>query len=167
MIWSMLVQCNCVDDQAAIKETVETRVAAMLAFRDAMIREAKERCGVRAIAQAQPKYDSASAGMVENAIKRVKEKVRALVIATRELSGVVMDPEHVALAWCVRFAGQIISRTVKGADALTAFQRVHFSVHLTHEPCLQHGEKDFVLARRRFRSRTSFWTVSSWASKKV
>ena len=34
-----------------------------------------------------------------------------------------MDPEHVALAWCVRFAGQIISRTVKGADGLTAFQR--------------------------------------------
>ena len=34
----------------------------------------------------------------------------------------VMDPEHVALAWCARFAGQLISRTVKGADGLTAFQ---------------------------------------------
>ena len=63
--------------------------------------------------------------MVENAIKHVKEKVRMLVIATRELQGVVMDPEHVALAWCVRFAGQIISRTVKGADGLTAFQRAY------------------------------------------
>ena len=61
--------------------------------------------------------------MVENAIKQVKEKVRTLVIATRELHGVVMDPEHLALAWCVRFAGQIISRTVKGTDGLTAFQR--------------------------------------------
>ena len=60
---------------------------------------------------------------MENAIKQVKEKVRTLVIATRELHGVVMDPERVALAWCVRFAGQIISRTVKGADGLTAFQR--------------------------------------------
>ena len=28
-----------------------------------------------------------------------------------------------ALAWRVRFAGQRISRTVKGADGLTAFQR--------------------------------------------
>ena len=55
--------------------------------------------------------------------KQVKEKVRTLVIATRELHGVVMDPDHVALAWCVRFAGQIISRTVKGADRLTPFQR--------------------------------------------
>ena len=45
------------------------------------------------------------------------------MIATRELHGVVVDLEHVALAWCVRFAGQIISRTVKGEDGLTARQR--------------------------------------------
>ena len=61
--------------------------------------------------------------MVASVIKQVKEKVQTLVTATRELRGVVMDPEHVALAWCVRFAGQIISRTVKGTDGLTAFQR--------------------------------------------
>ena len=63
--------------------------------------------------------------IVENSFKQVKEEVRTLVIATRELHGVVMDPEHVALAWCVRITGQIISRTVKGADGLTAFQRTH------------------------------------------
>ena len=56
--------------------------------------------------------DSASAGMVEKAINQVKEKVRTLATATRELHRVVMDLEHVALAWCVRFAGQIVSRTV-------------------------------------------------------
>ena len=95
----------------------------MVAFRDGVIRELKERFGVRAIAQTPPKYDAASAGFVEKAIKQVTEKVRTLVIATRELHRVVMDPEHVALAWCVRFAGQIISGTVKGADGLTAFQR--------------------------------------------
>ena len=49
--------------------------------------------------------------------------MRTLLIATRESHGVVMDPEHVALVWCVRFAGQIIFRLVKGADGLTAFQR--------------------------------------------
>ena len=53
----------------------------------------------------------------------VKEKVRTLVVATRELDGVVRDPGHVALVWWVRFAGQIISLTIKGADGLTAFQR--------------------------------------------
>ena len=70
MIWSTLVRCNGVKDQAAIRETVESlnrlghlrsdNDPATLAFRDAV--------GVRAIAQAPPKYDSASAGMVENAI---------------------------------------------------------------------------------------------------
>ena len=45
------------------------------------------------------------------------------MVATRELHRLVRDPEHVALAWCVRFAAQIISRTVKGEDGLTAFQR--------------------------------------------
>ena len=48
-----------------------------------------------------PKCDSTSAGMVEIAIKQVKEKVQNFVISTRELHGVVMDLEHLALAWCV------------------------------------------------------------------
>ena len=61
--------------------------------------------------------------MVKNAIKLVNWKVRTLVTVICELHGVVMDLEHVALAWCVRFAGQVISRTVKDADGLTAFQR--------------------------------------------
>ena len=39
---------------------------AMLVFRDAVIRELKERFGVRAIVQAPPKYNSASAGMMES-----------------------------------------------------------------------------------------------------
>ena len=34
-----------------------------------------------------------------------------------------MDLEHVALTWCVRFAGQINSHTVKGAVGFGAFQR--------------------------------------------
>ena len=83
MIWSTPVQCKGVDDQAAIKETVESlnRLGylelivrsddepAMLASGDAVVRELKERFGVRAIAQAPPNCGSASAGMVENAIK--------------------------------------------------------------------------------------------------
>ena len=82
MIWSTLVQCKGVEDQAAITKTVELlnslgylqlivksdNEPAMFAFRDAVIRELKERFGVRAIAQAPPKYDSASAGMLEDSI---------------------------------------------------------------------------------------------------
>ena len=82
IIWSMLVQCKGVEDQAAIKEIVESlnrrgypelivrsdNEAAMSVFRDAINRSLKERFLVRAIAQAPPKYDSVSASMAENAI---------------------------------------------------------------------------------------------------
>ena len=37
----------------------------MRAFRDAVAKELKERCGVRVIARAPPKHGSAFAGMVE------------------------------------------------------------------------------------------------------
>ena len=43
--------------------------------------------------------------------------------ATRKVDGVFMFPERVALAWCLRVAGQIIFRAVKRADGLTEFQR--------------------------------------------
>ena len=81
MVCSMFVQCKGVDNMAAIEKTVESlnRLGypelivkyepAMFSFRDAVIRELKERFGVRAITQA-PKYDSASAGMVEIAINK-------------------------------------------------------------------------------------------------
>ena len=89
MIWRMPVHCKKgVQDQATIKEKVEAlnrlghpqlivrsdNEPAMLAFRDAARRELKERCGVFAIAEAPPRYVSASAGMVVNAIKQVKDK---------------------------------------------------------------------------------------------
>ena len=78
MIWSMLVQSKGVEDQAAMQEMVESsnrlgylelivrsdNEPAMLACRGAVIRELKEGRGVRTIAQALPKCDSASAGMV-------------------------------------------------------------------------------------------------------
>ena len=96
---STIIWSKGVEDQSSIMETVASlnRLGypelivrsdiepAILTFRDAVIRELKERFGVQAIAQGSPKYDSASAGMVENAIKQVKEKVPTLVIATREL----------------------------------------------------------------------------------
>ena len=78
MIWSMLVQCKGVEAQATIKETVESsnRVAypELILRSDTFVTLLKERFGVRGIAQAPPKYDSASVGMVENAIKQGKDK---------------------------------------------------------------------------------------------
>ena len=162
MIWSMPVHCEGVEDHAAIKEAVEScnrlgyleltvrshTEPAMRAFRDAVIKKLKELLDVRELAHAPPTYVSASAGMLKNAMKLVKEMVRALVMATRELHGVVMDREHVALAWCVRFAAQIISRTVKGADGLTAFQSAFQRTSHPRAILSACGEKSPVFGRK-------------------
>ena len=74
-----------------------------------------------------------------------------------------MDLEHVALTWCVRFAGQINSRTMMGA--------VHFSVRLTLEPCFQRG--DFTSEHqedpyhRQVFSGNTFLCVSCSSNKKT
>ena len=135
------------DDQAAIKETVESLNGLGVRHWTSQV-SLSRRCDQRADRTfwcPSNKKDSASAGMVENAITHVKENVRAWVIATRELHGVVMDPNHVTLAWCVRFAGQIISRTVKGSDGLTAFQRAFQRASHPRAMPSAWREKDLVL----------------------
>ena len=88
--------------------------------------------------------------MMENATKSVEAEVRTMVIATRELHGVVMDPEHVALGWCVRVAGQIISRTVKGEDGLSDFSRC-VSTHVSSESHASRVERTFCAAKEATR----------------
>ena len=95
---------------------------AIRVVRLAVARELKEQQGIRVIKQNTPKHDSASAGLVENAVKQVKGKVRVLVIGARELHDATSDRSHVTLPWCIRFDAQVLSRTVKGHDGLTDFQ---------------------------------------------
>ena len=45
--------------------------------------------GIRVIQQNTPKYNLTSAGLVENAVKQVKEKVRVLVTGARTGGGLV------------------------------------------------------------------------------
>ena len=128
------------------------------AFRDADAKELKERCGVRDVAQAPPPYDSASAGMVEKSIRQVKEKVRSLVIAAREVHGVVMNAEHVALSWCVRFAGQIVSLTEKGRAGLTVLRRAYQRKSRPRATLAAGARKFFTWTpqRRRYSPRTYY-----------
>ena len=95
---------------------------AIRVVRSAVAKELKEQHGIRVIQQGTP---TASAGLVENAVKQVKDKVRVLVIGDRELHGATIDLKHVTLPWCIKFAGRVLSRTVKGQDGLTAFQRAY------------------------------------------
>ena len=177
MMWSMPAHCKGVEHQAAIKETVESlnRVGcpelvvrsdnkpAMRAFRGAVAKELGTRFGVRAIAQAPPKYDSASAGMLENASKLANEKVRTLVVAARQLPGVVVGPEEVALACRVRFS----ERRKAGMESLHCIMGINASV--IREPFWLHCERMLFIkeATRRHRSQRNSITVSSLVSKTV
>ena len=93
--------------------------------------------------------------MVGNVITQVNQQVRTLVVATRESHGVVMDLEHVALTWCVRFAGQINSRTVKGAVGLGAFQCAF--QRASHPRAMLSAWRLYKRAPRRSISQTSFF----------
>ena len=111
----MLLQCKGVENQVAIKETVESldsfgypelmirsdNESAVRAFHDADAKELEKCFWCQTITQAPQKYDSASAGMVENTIRHVTENVRTLVITGRGLRGVVMSPERIVAVCAV------------------------------------------------------------------
>ena len=153
---------SSMDDQTAIKETFESwkrlgypelivisdNESAMVAFRDGVIRGLKDRFECPSNRTCSTNHTILrQLAWWKNAIKQVKEKVRTLVIATRELHGVVMDLEHVALAWCVCVCVllQIMSRAVKGADGLTAFQRAFQRASQPRAMPSTWGEKIFYL----------------------
>ena len=124
MTWSFPVRRKGLEDQTAIKEAVD--LLNKLGYPElAMRTDGGPAIRIRVIQQGTTKYDSASAGLVENAVKQLKEKFRVLVIGARELHGATVDRNHVTLLWCIKFAGQVLSRTVKGQDGLTAFQRAY------------------------------------------
>ena len=86
MTWSFPVRCKRLEDQTAIKEAVDLLnklgypelamrtdgEPAIRVVRSAVAKELKEHHFIRVIQQGTPKYDSASAGLVENAVKQVK-----------------------------------------------------------------------------------------------
>ena len=133
--------CEGVEDQAAIKETVESvnrlghpefivrldNGPAMTTFSNVLIGELKERFGVRAIPPGgtveKPSNKSKKSANVGDWHKKrqiSQKKVRTLVIATRELDGAVVDVGHVVLVWCVRFADHSL-------QVAHGFTNVHFS----------------------------------------
>ena len=150
MIWNMLVQCKGVEDQAAIKETVESlipRVDCPIIQGSSHVSSSWRSCQrVERTLWCQSNCAGATKirlGVCWHGGERHQTGEReSKNTCERELHGVVMGPEHVAVAWCVRFAGQIVSRTVKDRDGITAFHR-----------------------RRRHRIRSESMSASSGASK--
>jgi len=73
-----------------------------------------------------PEGDSQAGGVQEAAVKTVKDKTRCIWLQFCEMHGLKTETgnhRHQLLPWAVRYAGQLHTRTVKGADGRTGWQR--------------------------------------------
>ena len=63
-----------------------------------------------------PVGESESNGRVENAIKRVQDKVRTLKCYVETEAGVSLDKADDVMSWMVKWAGELISKYSAGKD---------------------------------------------------
>ena len=95
---------------------------------------------VRVVPDQTPKGDSQAGGLQETTVKAVKDKVRCIWHQACELHGVPAGLKHLVLAWCVRYAAQLLSRNVVGKDGKTAWRR-HTGRYQFPRPLMPWGEK--------------------------
>ncbi len=85
-----------------------------------------KRKGITVVPDQTPKGDSQAAGLQESAVKTIKDKTRCHWLQFCEMHGLKSETgnhRHQLLPWAIRYAGQLHTRTVKGADGRTAWQR--------------------------------------------
>ena len=135
VVFADVVACKGVEDQFAVEQVYahlkllgypemlyrsdqENSIKAFLALVAARLRQD----GIRVVQQQVPKGDSSS-NVAETGVHQVKCKTRTLVSAARSLHGITIPRDHVCLPWAIKYAGQIICRSHKGADGRTAWSR--------------------------------------------
>ena len=82
--------------------------------------------GVTVVPDQTPKGDSQAGGLQESAVKIIKDNTRCHWLQFCEMHGLKAETgnhRHKLIPWAVRYAGQIHTRTVKGVDGQTAWQR--------------------------------------------
>ena len=100
--------------------------------------------GITVVPDQTPKGDSQAGGVQESAVKSIKESTRCIWMQFCEMHGIkseVGNHRHKLLPWAVRYAGQIHSRTVKGPDGMTAWQRQKGGWRTSPRKALKWGEK--------------------------
>ncbi len=91
-----------------------------------------------------PKGDSQAGGLQESAVKIIKDDTRVIWMQFCEMHGIkseVGNHRHKLLPWAVRYAGQMHTRTVKGSDGRTAWQRHKGGWKIYPRKALRWGEK--------------------------
>ena len=92
----------------------------MIALQDAIRRERQ----AQTILTNSPVGESECNGRAENAIRRVKEKVRTLIGQLEDGIGQPIGKGSAIIPWAVRWAAELISRYAPGYDGKTPFERL-------------------------------------------
>ena len=103
-----------------------------------------KRKGVTVVPDQTPMGDSQAGGVQEAAVKTVKDKTRCIWLQFCEMHGIKAETgnhRHQLLPWAVRYAGQLHTRTVKGADGRTGWQRTKGGWRDYPRKAIKWGEK--------------------------
>ena len=76
------------------------------------------------IPQNSPVGESQSNGLVERAVRSVKDQVRTLRLARQKRVGCLIPVSHPIMTWIVKHAGELISKYQLNRDGHTAYYKV-------------------------------------------
>ena len=77
------------------------------------------------IPQNSPVGESQSNGLVERAVRSVKDQVRTLRLALQKRVGCRIPVDHPIMTWMVKHAGELISKYQLNRDGQTAYFKVY------------------------------------------
>ena len=99
----------CSDQEPAILDLIEEVIAAR-----------KE----PTVPQHSPVGESQSNGLVERAVRSIKDQVRTLRLALQKRVGCRIPVDHPIMTWMVKHAGELISKYQLNRDGQTAYYNV-------------------------------------------
>ena len=97
-----------------------------------------------------PVGESACNGRVENAVRRVQEKIRTLRSQVEKGIGQKIPDDAAIMAWMARWAGELLSKYAPGDDGKTPYERVRRET--CNVPLVPFGESVMYLPMRTAKS---------------
>ena len=107
------------------------------------VRRARSSSGEKTIVEHSPVGESQSNGVVEQAIKDVKEQLGTILAALEESLGGRVPQESAIIAWAIEYSSTLLNYFKEGADGKTPLERHRGEKH--ERPLAEFGEKVLYL----------------------
>ena len=88
-----------------------------------VMRQLRDRHGIRVAPNESPVGDSSSNGLAESAVRDVKDLARTIRSSVEEMHGCIIKPTHPIMTWICRYPGFMINRFARGKDGRTPYER--------------------------------------------